>query len=230
MGRKNQKLARKFRSKPRRATPGERRARKEAEETRLQSAVAEAAIDRPVSGANEIAEEDTRDDDVEMGPSGTVDAASAAGNVSFFQTLVSRPKRKMLSLVTVSENQFSPLHLSISLEYLSKIDSSSIIEKLYLTIFFMIDRSSPRARARPRWSKSSSKIHLALRRRAADARRKEARRERRRKECAAIVEELGGGLRDLRIEEEDGDDGGSGSEGATLGGLFGGPGCDDLVI
>ncbi|TGO64476.1 hypothetical protein BOTNAR_0088g00050 [Botryotinia narcissicola] len=83
MGRKNQKQARKFKPKPRRATPGERRARKEAEEKNLQSATAEAATIRTFSGANEIGEEGTRDDDMEMGPRSTVDAASAASNVHF---------------------------------------------------------------------------------------------------------------------------------------------------
>lgn len=105
MGRKNQKQARKFKPKPRRATPGERRARKEAEEKKLQSAAAEAAAVRPVPGANEIGEEGTRDDDMEMDPRGTMDAASAASNIPFFQTLVLRPKCKMPSLVTLPENR-----------------------------------------------------------------------------------------------------------------------------
>ncbi|KAF7920575.1 uncharacterized protein EAE97_011468 [Botrytis byssoidea] len=43
MARENQKSGRKFKPKPRRATPAERRARKEAEEARLQSGANAAA-------------------------------------------------------------------------------------------------------------------------------------------------------------------------------------------
>ncbi|THV46668.1 hypothetical protein BGAL_0369g00150 [Botrytis galanthina] len=164
MGRKNQKQARKFKPKPRRATPGERKARKETEEKKLQSAAAEAATVRPVPGANEIGEEGTRDDDMEMDPRGTMDAASTASNIPFFQTLVLRPKSLAPAPVSVPDHQ-----------------------------------------------NSARRLHLALRRRAADARRKEARRERRRKECAEIVEELGG-LLDLKIEDEKGDGGDVGDE------------------
>ncbi|KAF7898109.1 hypothetical protein EAF00_004555 [Botryotinia globosa] len=89
MGRKNQKQARKFKPEPQRSTPGERRARKEAEEKKLQCATAETATVRPISGANEIGEEGTRDDGMENGPCSTVDAASAACNIHFFfQSLV----------------------------------------------------------------------------------------------------------------------------------------------
>ncbi|TGO23703.1 hypothetical protein BPAE_0124g00360 [Botrytis paeoniae] len=121
MGRKNQKLARKSKPKPRRATPGESRAWKEAEEKRLQSVAAEAAIVQPVSGAKEIGKEGTRDDNAEIrrrsgvDPDGdTLEAASAASNAILpsFQNLVSRPKS--LAPVPAPNQQLARrLHLAL---------------------------------------------------------------------------------------------------------------------
>ncbi|KAF5876887.1 uncharacterized protein Bfra_001242 [Botrytis fragariae] len=134
MGRKNQKIAWKSKPKPQRATPGEIRASKEAEEKRVQSAAAEATAIQPVSGVNKIGKEGTRDDNAKMRRSG-VDLGALA-----------------------------PI---------------------------------------PDHQQSFRRLHLALRRRAADARRKEARREMRREKCAVIVEERGGDGGDFGEEEEE---------------------------
>ncbi|KAF7916087.1 hypothetical protein EAE99_009840 [Botrytis elliptica] len=228
----NQKSGRKFKPKPRRATPAERRARNKAEEARLQSEANGAAAAQAARLEEQRIEREA--EEIEEKENAMTTAAEAT---------VIRPD----SVLSPSEGGVGgedDQGMGGRSGVILGAGGGAIHQNL-------VSRPKPLTPEQ----QSARRLHLALRRRAADVRRKEARRAARRKECAGLIKKVrnlriaehaasGGNIDDEEEEDEeeedeifeslfaggdwgdddeekDGDGGGSGGGGGGLGGMFG---------